>query len=90
MSNYTSGNCAPTLMAQMPNNKGNVSKTIPVRQGTSGGSSKVVTHGTQGAPKAGGNPLAGGQKVSVSIPTPYNTKTTNDGYMNSNRNNFLK
>lgn len=29
MSNYTSGNKAPTLMAQAPNRKGNQSKHVP-------------------------------------------------------------
>jgi hypothetical protein len=78
------------LYAQMPNGKGNVSKHIPIRKGVSGGTSKVVTHGTQGAPKAGGNPLAGGQKVQLSTPKQYCGKIENDGYMNSDRNNFLK
>ncbi len=91
MSNYTSGNSAPTLMAQMPNNKGNISKNTPKHESVSGGTS--MTHfgkGSQGAPKASGNVFPVGNKVSVSTPKPYCGKIENDGYMNSDRNNFLK
>ena len=83
------------LYAQAPNRKGNISKDIPSK---SGGATNVTAakHGTstpkgsQGAPKASGNVYPVGNKVSVSTPKPYCTKTDNDGYMNSDRNNYLK
>lgn len=83
------------LYAQAPNRKGNVSKDTPKH---SGGVTNVTgakhgvsgPKGQQGAPKAGGNVFPVGNKVSVSTPACYNTRTTNDGYMNSDRNNFLK
>ena len=87
MSAYTYGNNAPTLMAQAPNRKGNVSKD-PAKH--SGGATAVVGNrvnkmtpsGSQGAPKVGYDATCGhGQKVSVSKPEPYNTKTTNGGYV---------
>lgn len=92
MSGYTSGNNAPTLMAQAPNRKGNVSKHAPSH--TSGVTAVTRPQGstsysspTQGAPKAGGNIATRGQKVMVSMPKAYDTCTTNDGYRNSS---FLK
>lgn len=87
MSAYTSGNNAPTQMAQAPNRKGNVSKD-PAKH--SGGSTNVVGNrvdkmtpaGSQGAPKTGYDATCGRhQKVSVSKPEPYNTKSTNTGYV---------
>jgi len=36
MSGYTSGNNAPTLMAQAPNRKGNQSKNVPGMSGPLG------------------------------------------------------
>lgn len=86
MSAYTSGNNAPTLMAQAPNRKGNQSKhtagpggvtTVTRPQGATSFSSPH-----QGAAKAGGSVTSGrGQKVSVSQPKPYETCTTNGGYV---------
>ena len=85
MSAYTSGNNAPTLMAQAPNRKGNQSKhtagpggvtTVTRPQGS-------TTYSTphQGAAKAGGSVTAGrGQKVSVSRPASYDCHSTNTGY----------
>ena len=86
MSNYTSGNKAPTLMAQAPNRVGNKSKD-PAKHGggvtavtrASGGT--VYSAGHQGAPKAGANPLAGGQKVQVS--RPKDNCGYNDSYRSS-------
>jgi len=87
MSGYTSGNNAPTLMAQAPNRKGNISKD-PAKH--SGGSTNVVGNrvdqmtpaGSQGAPKTGGEVTCGRyQKVTLSTPAPYQTKTTNRGYV---------
>ena len=86
MSNYTSGNNAPTLMAQAPNRKGNQSKHTP----GSGGVTTVTRpqgslnqpSGNQGKPSTGGSATAGrGQKVMVSMPKPYETCTTNGGYV---------
>jgi hypothetical protein len=87
MSGYTSGNNAPTLMAQAPNRKGNVSKD-PAKH--SGGATNVVGNrvdkmtpaGSQGAPKVGGEVTCGRyQKVALSTPAPYSTKSTNTGYV---------
>ena len=90
MSAYTSGNKAPTLMAQAPNRKGNVSKMPPkdnvgVTAVTRSGGGLSQPAGHQGAPKAGANPLAGGQKVAVSRPKA--DYCNNDGYRSSS---FLK
>jgi len=87
MSAYTSGNNAPTLMAQAPNRKGNQSKHTPT--GTGGVTSVTRPQGStvysgphQGAAKTGGSATAGrGQKVAVSMPKPYETCTTNGGYV---------
>ena len=95
MSSYTSGNNAPTLMAQSPNRKGNQSKHAPTGVGgvtaitrSMGGLSQPK--GAQGAPKAGGNIATRGQKVMVSTHCDYDGKIRNDGYMNSDRTNYLK
>lgn len=86
MSGYTSGNNAPTLMAQAPNRKGNQSKhtagpggvtTVTRPQG-----STTYSGPHQGAAKASGSATGGrGQKVMVSQPKPYETCTTNGGYV---------
>lgn len=88
MSGYTSGNNAPTLMAQAPNRKGNMSKD-PAKKGggvtsvTRSMGSTAYAAGRQGAPAAGGKPGAGrGQKVQVSRPVD------NCGYNDSYRNSF--
>ena len=75
MSGYTSGNNAPTLMAQAPNRKGNVSKHVPGMAGPLGATAVVGGSGgtkysspNQGAPKTGGSATAGrGQKVMTSM-----------------------
>lgn len=86
MSGYTSSNNAPTLMAQAPNRKGNISKD-PAKKGggvtavtrPQGATSYSASH--QGAPSAGGNIATRGQKVMVSRPcAEYGN---NDGYRNS-------
>ena len=87
MSGYTSGNNAPTLMAQAPNRKGNQSKHTPT--GTGGATGVTRPQGSttyssphQGAAKASGSATGGrGQKVMVSQPKPYETCTTNGGYV---------
>jgi len=83
------------LYAQAPNRKGNVSKHTVSK---SGGCTNVTAakHGTatpkgnQGAPKASGNVYPVGNKVSVSTHADYCGTIKNDGYMNSDRNNYLK
>jgi hypothetical protein len=95
MSGYTSGNNAPTLMAQAPNRRGNISKD-PAKH--SGGVTAVtrpqgglyVNGPNQGAAKANGNIATRGQKVMVTTHCDYDGHIKNDGYMNSDRNNFLK
>ena len=90
MSGYTSGNNAPTLMAQAPNRKGNMSKD-PAKKGggvtavTRSMGSTAYGKGRQGAPAAGGNPGSGrGQKVQVSRPADncgYNDSYRNSSYL---------
>ena len=94
MSAYTSGNKAPTLMAQAPNRVGNKSKhtaglggvtTVTRPQG-----STAYSGPHQGAAKAGGNPTGGrGQKVMVSKPECYDVTPRNDAYMNKSTKNYL-
>ena len=93
MSAYTSGNNAPTLMAQAPNRKGNQSKhtagpggVTTVTRG-SGGTTYSSPH--QGAAKAGGSATAGrGQKVMVSRPEAYDCYAHNTGYLKNS--SYLK
>jgi hypothetical protein len=95
MSGYTSGNNAPTQMAQAPNRKGNVSKHLPSKNtGVTAvtrpqGNTSYSGH-NQGAPKANGNVTTRGQKVMVQTHCDYDGRIKNDGYMNADRNNFLK
>lgn len=103
MSNYTSGNSAPTQMVQAPNRKGNAavvknSHSTGVTAVTGKLGSLFVPKGAQGAPafaKATNNKSAGatsgrGQKVMVTTHCDYDGRIKNAGYMNSDRNNFLK
>ena len=91
MSAYTSGNNAPTLMAQAPNRKGNISKdpaklTGGVTAVTRPQGSTAYGKGRQGAPAVCCDPTTGrGQKVQVSRPAA--SYGNNDGYRNSS---FLK
>lgn len=85
MSGYTSGNNAPTLMAQAPNRRGNQSKHTPGSGGVTavtrpqGDTSYSGPH--QGPAKASGSVTAGrGQKVSVSRPAAYDCHSSNTGY----------
>jgi len=100
---YTSGNNAPTLMAQAPNRKGNHSKVDASHyKGVTGVTrpqgSLQQPSGNQGAPayqRASDNTSAGAtagrkQKVMVNQPKEYCTYTHNDKYMNSDRTNYLK
>jgi hypothetical protein len=93
MSGYTSGNNAPTLMAQAPNRKGNVSKhtagpggvtTVTRPQG-----STTYSGPNQGAAKTSGSATSGrGQKVTVSMPKAYDCCATNTGYLKNS--SYLK
>lgn len=96
MSGYTSGNKAPTLMAQAPNRKGNISKD-PAK--LSGGVTAVTrpqgstsySGPNQGAPKTGYDATCGnGQKVMLSKPAAYNTRATNTGYIGRDGSSWLK
>lgn len=95
MSAYTSGNKAPTLMAQAPNRTGNQSKHTP--KGNTGVTAVTRPQGStaysgprQGAAKAGGNPTGGrGQKVMVNKPECYDVTPRNDAYMNKSVKNYL-
>ena len=87
---YTSGNKAPTLMAQAPNRKGNQSKHTAVKGGgatavTRPAGDAVYAAGHQGAPKAGGSITGRHQKVQVS--RPEDCYCSNDSYRSSS---FLK
>jgi hypothetical protein len=95
MSAYTSGNKAPTLMAQAPNRVGNIDKH-PAKKGggvtavTRPQGSTAYSGPHQGAAKAGGNPTGGrGQKVMVSKPECYDVTPRNDAYMNKSTKNYL-
>lgn len=94
MSAYTSGNKAPTLMAQAPNRTGNMSKHTPGPGGVTavtrpqGSTAYSAPH--QGAAKASGNPTGGrGQKVMLSKPECYDYTPDNSGYMNKSVKNYL-
>ena len=96
MSGYTSGNNAPTLMAQAPNRRGNISKNGPKQSGgvtavtrPQGGVAYSGPH--QGAPATGKDVTSGrGQKVSVSSPACYDKTPRNDAYMSKSTHNYLK
>jgi len=104
MSGYTSGNKAPTLMAQAPNRKGNIgrmeaSHNTGVTAVTRPQGSLSQPSGKQGAPayqRATDNTSVGAtagrkQKVMTSRPKElYDGMCHNDGYMNSDRTNYLK
>mgnify|MGYP006288219345 CR=1 FL=1 len=91
---YTSGNKAPTLMAQAPNRVGNKSKD-PAKHGggvtavtrPSGGVSYDGRH--QGPASTGRDATAGrGQKVMVSKPECYDKTPRNDAYMGKSTTNY--
>jgi hypothetical protein len=94
MSAYTSGNNAPTLMAQAPNRRGNISKDGPKQSGgvtavTRPQGSTAYAPGRQGAPATGKDATTGrGQKVAVSRPSA--DYCNNDSYRNADRTNYLK
>jgi hypothetical protein len=92
---YTSGNKAPTLMAQAPNRVGNKSKNPAQLSGgvtavtrPSGG--VMYSAGHQGAAKTGKSVTSGnGQKVMVSRPECYDKTPRNDAYMGKSTKNYL-
>ncbi len=94
MSAYTSGNKAPTLMAQAPNRTGNISKHTPGPGGvttvTRPQGSTAYSGPHQGAAKTGADPTKGrGQKVMVNKPMCYDKTPNNSGYMNKSVKNYL-
>lgn len=92
---YTSGNKAPTLMAQAPNRVGNKSKHVATGTGgatsvtrPSGGVSYAAGH--QAVAKPGRDATAGrGQKVMVYTCGCDDKTPRNDGYMNKSVKNYL-
>jgi len=95
MSGYTSGNKAPTLMAQAPNRVGNKSKTVTGPGGvtavTRPQGSTAYSGPHQGAAKTGKDATTGrGQKVMVSRPECYDKTPRNDAYMGKSTTNYLK
>ena len=84
---YTSGNKAPTLMAQAPNRVGNKSKDPASHSGgvtavTRPGGNTSYAAGRQGAPAVGKDATCGRyQKVSVS--RPKDSYGNNDSYRSS-------
>lgn len=96
MSGYTSGNKAPTLMAQAPNRVGNKSKDPAKLYGgvtavTRPQGDVMYSAGHQGAAKPGKEATSGrGQKVMVSKPECYDVTPRNDAYMNKSTKNYLR
>jgi hypothetical protein len=92
---YTSGNKAPTLMAQAPNRVGNKSKDPASHSGgvtavTRAGGGTSYPSGRQGAPATGKDATSGrGQKVMVSKPECYDKTPKNDAYMGKSVKNYL-
>jgi hypothetical protein len=100
---YTSGNKAPTLMAQAPNRVGNHSKVDAshykgVTSVTNPKGGLMQPSGNQGAPsfaRASDNTSAGvtsGRKQAVMLMKPkgYDGACHNDGYMSQSTKNYLK
>jgi len=91
--NYNSDNSAPGTQAQMPNRKGNISKKPPqsnvgVTAITKPQGGLSQPKGAQGCVYGNGNIATRNQKVMVS--RPADKYGNNDGYKNSDRNNYLK
>ena len=95
MSAYTSGNKAPTLMAQAPNRVGNKSKDPAKLSGgvtavTRPAGSVMYAAGHQAVPKPGKEATSGrGQKVMVHTCGCDDKTPRNDGYMNKSVKNYL-
>ena len=95
MSGYTSGNNAPTQMAQAPNRRGNISKHPAAHKGgatavTNPGGSTYVASPNQGKASAGGNITGRHQKVALMQPKPYCTYAENTGYIDRDGKSWLK
>ena len=94
MSAYTSGNNAPTLMAQAPNRRGNISKDGPKQSGgvtsvTRPQGNTAYPSGRQLPPSTGKEVTSGrGQKVSVAYGKALTAK--NDGYIAKDGQSWLK
>ena len=92
---YTSGNKAPTLMAQAPNRHGNHSKHPAKHEGgvtavTRPEGSVMHPPGTQGHAKTHGSVTEGRkQKVQVHRPECYDVTPRNNAYMNKSTKNYL-
>jgi len=92
---YTSGNKAPTLMAQAPNRVGNKSKNPATGSGGATGVTRpqggvMYAAGHQGAAKPGKSVTSGkGQKVMVNRPECYDVTPRNDAYMGKSVKNYL-
>jgi hypothetical protein len=92
---YTSGNKAPTLMAQAPNRVGNKSKDPAKLSGgvtavTRPQGSVAYAPGGQGAPKVGKEATSGrGQKVMVHTCGCDDKTPRNDAYMGKSVKNYL-
>ena len=91
--NYTSGNNAPTQMAQMTNRVGNKSKNPAEHKGGVTAITRPkgnVSHapGYQTPPSAGGSITGRHQPVSVSRPAAPACHPTNNGYLKNS--SFLK
>jgi len=89
---YISGNKAPTLMAQMPNRVGNISKKPP--QSNVGVTAQTnIKHGvaqpkgSQGAATATGN-IHGSNKQPVLVSRPKESYGCNDAYLGKSVNNY--
>lgn len=95
--NYNCENSAPKMMPQAPNRKGNISKDTAKLTGgvtaiTNKNGSVAYAPGKMGVASHNGNPTGGrGQKVMVAKAKQlYDGNCHNDGYMNSDRTNYLK
>ena len=88
---YCCDNKAPSLMAQMPNRVGNISKMTPksntgVTAQTNTKHGVAQPKGAQGAAKAGGSITGIHQKVTVS--RPKESYGANCGYMDKSVQNY--
>lgn len=91
MSGYTSGNNAPTLMAQSPNRKGNISKHTPTGTGGATGVTNSKGSTAYGAGHIGAASATGkvnGRNQPVQVSRPKADYCCNDGYMK--KPSFLK
>jgi hypothetical protein len=91
MSGYTSGNNAPTQMAQSPNRKGNVSKHTPTGMGGVTAQPKPqgsTAYGKGHVGPASANGKVNGRNQPVQVSRPKADYCCNDGYMKNS--SYLK